>query len=210
MPRQYRADASSGRDRGNVRRARGHARESSTAIDRVTGASRRTDARISEMLSPANAGRPVSISYTRHRTPRCRRACRPACPWLVPGPYRPRCRESSLRSTRAARDGWRIQAARQIGSGRCPGIQCLRQAKVEHLHRAIGPDFDVCGLQIAVNDALFVRRLQGFRDLSARSESRRRSGWARERSVARGPHPRSVPLPGLACGPASAGPSSSP
>jgi hypothetical protein len=34
------------------------------------------------------------------------------------------------------------------------------QPEIEHLDRAIGPDFDVGGLQIAVHDAFFVRGLE--------------------------------------------------
>ena len=41
----------------------------------------------------------------------------------------------------------------------------LRQAEVQHLHRAVGSHFDVRGFEIAMNDALFVRRLEGFGDL---------------------------------------------
>ena len=41
----------------------------------------------------------------------------------------------------------------------------LRQPEVEHLHRAIGPDFDVRGFQIAMDDPLLVRRRQRLGDL---------------------------------------------
>jgi hypothetical protein len=42
----------------------------------------------------------------------------------------------------------------------------LREAKVEHLHRAIRPQFDIGRLQVAVNDAAFMRRFQRLGDLS--------------------------------------------
>ena len=45
------------------------------------------------------------------------------------------------------------------------GSKRLREAEVEHLHRAVGSHLDIRGLQIAVNDALLVRRFEGFRDL---------------------------------------------
>ena len=41
----------------------------------------------------------------------------------------------------------------------------LRQAEVQHLHRAVRSHFDVRGFEIAMNDALLVRGFQGLRDL---------------------------------------------
>src|SRR5262245_63003579 len=43
----------------------------------------------------------------------------------------------------------------------------LRQAEVEDLDLALGRDADVRGLQVAVNDARFVRGLEAFGDLPA-------------------------------------------
>ena len=49
---------------------------------------------------------------------------------------------------------------------RCGGrIQRLRQPEVEHLHGAVGADLDVRGLQVAMDDALLVRRFQRVGDL---------------------------------------------
>ena len=45
------------------------------------------------------------------------------------------------------------------------GLHRLRETEVEHLHRAVGAHFDVRGLQIAVNDALFVRGFERLGDL---------------------------------------------
>ncbi len=39
-------------------------------------------------------------------------------------------------------------------------VERLRQAEVEHLHRAIRPDLDIRGFQVAVDDALLVRRFE--------------------------------------------------
>jgi hypothetical protein len=39
------------------------------------------------------------------------------------------------------------------------------QAEVEHLHHAVCPHLDVRGLEIAVDDALLVRRLKGLANL---------------------------------------------
>ena len=41
----------------------------------------------------------------------------------------------------------------------------LRQPEVQHLDRAVTPHLDICGLQIAVNDALLVRGLECLGDL---------------------------------------------
>ena len=41
----------------------------------------------------------------------------------------------------------------------------LRQTEVEDLHDPVGRDLDIGGLQIAVDDALLVRRVERFGDL---------------------------------------------
>jgi hypothetical protein len=40
----------------------------------------------------------------------------------------------------------------------------LRQSEIQHLHRAIRSQLDVRWLQVPVDDALFMRRLEGFGD----------------------------------------------
>ncbi|MEO8678317.1 MAG: hypothetical protein ABI665_04680 [Vicinamibacterales bacterium] len=57
---------------------------------------------------------------------------------------------------------------RQIESG--VGADALCQPKIQYLHRAIGGNRDVRGLQIAVDDPFFVRHLEGFGDLSRDGE----------------------------------------
>ena len=47
------------------------------------------------------------------------------------------------------------------------GIEGLRQSKVQHFHHAIGSNLDVCGLQIAVDDAPLMRGLERFGDLAS-------------------------------------------
>ena len=53
----------------------------------------------------------------------------------------------------------------------CPvrrvGTDRLRQAEVEHLHVPVGRDLDVRGLQIAMDDALAVRRFQRLGNLAS-------------------------------------------
>ena len=46
-----------------------------------------------------------------------------------------------------------------------PRIERLRQAKVQHLHGAVGPHLDVRRLQIAVDDPLLVRGFERLGDL---------------------------------------------
>jgi len=46
-------------------------------------------------------------------------------------------------------------------------IQRLREPEVENLDRPVGPQLDVAWLQIAMDDPLFVRRLECVRDLAA-------------------------------------------
>ena len=45
------------------------------------------------------------------------------------------------------------------------GLRRLGEPEVEYLHRAVGPHLDVGGLQIAVNDALLVRRFERLGNL---------------------------------------------
>jgi hypothetical protein len=49
--------------------------------------------------------------------------------------------------------------------GNAGGLQCLRQPKIEYLHHAIVTDLDIRRLQIAMDDALLVRRCDRLRDL---------------------------------------------
>ena len=49
-----------------------------------------------------------------------------------------------------------------------PRVHRLREAEVEHLHRAVGADLDVGGLEVAVDDPLLVRRLERLGHLLAR------------------------------------------
>ena len=46
----------------------------------------------------------------------------------------------------------------------------LRQSEIQHLYRAVGLDLDVAGLQVAMNDAFLVGRLQRVRDLARDSQ----------------------------------------
>ena len=60
------------------------------------------------------------------------------------------------------------QSRRLIGARRRRrrGVERLRQAEVEHLHGAVRRDLDVGRLQVAVDDAVLVRRFERFGDLA--------------------------------------------
>ena len=51
-------------------------------------------------------------------------------------------------------------------------VEGLRQAEVEDLHLACRRDLDVGRLQVAVNDALLVRRFERFGDLMREPDGR--------------------------------------
>ena len=45
-------------------------------------------------------------------------------------------------------------------------LQCLGQPEIEHLHRAVLCELDIGGLQIAMHDAVLVRRFERFGNLT--------------------------------------------
>ena len=123
-----------------------------------------TDASRAAPSLPSNTGRPVSISRT--TTPKAQRslasvhrlAARPvqgvmsaAVPRIIPASRR-----------RALRASGSSSPAR---SAPPQSVHRLRQAEVEHLHRAVRPDLDVRGLQVPVDDAVLVRCLECLGDL---------------------------------------------
>ena len=55
-------------------------------------------------------------------------------------------------------------------------VERLREAEVEHLHGAVGPDLDVRGLEIAMHDAALVRGLERVGDLPRDRAALRRAG----------------------------------
>jgi hypothetical protein len=48
-----------------------------------------------------------------------------------------------------------------------PSLERLCEPEVEHLDRAVLPDFDIGRLQVAVNDSPFVRRIKGVDHLAS-------------------------------------------
>ena len=72
----------------------------------------------------------------------------------------------------------------------------FRQAEVEHLHRAVGADLDVGGLQIAVDDPLLVRRFERLRDLLRDRQRLVERDRAARDPLRQSPRPRRVPSRG--------------
>ena len=69
----------------------------------------------------------------------------------------------------------------------------LREPEVEHLDRAVGPQLDVGRLQIAMDDALLVRRFERLRDLLRDRQGLIERESALARSDRRASAPRPVP-----------------
>ena len=109
--------------------------------------------------APGNGSLAVTIWYS--TSPKANRSVRPSdcLPWYLFG--RHVCRGADDPSH--VGDG-RIQRPSQVvGAER---RRVLGQTEVEHLDGAVRSDLDVGRLQIAVNDALLVGGVEGFRDLS--------------------------------------------
>ena len=63
---------------------------------------------------------------------------------------------------RPAAVAWAVKVGEAtISAWEASAAVSLREAEVQHLHGAIRPELDVGGFQIAVDDALLVRRLEG-------------------------------------------------
>ena len=73
------------------------------------------------------------------------------------------------------------------------GSSRLRQAEVEHLHRAVVPHLDVGGLQVAVDDPLLVRGFERIGDLLRDRQRLVERHGAAARSDRRASVPRRVP-----------------
>ena len=124
-------------------------------------------------VSPRNARRPVSISYSTQPNAQMsvalvdRRARAPA-----PGSCTRRAQDDAVaRVTRPSRSAT-VPDHRSGAVAR----DCLGQAEVEHLHDAVGRDLDVCRLQVPMDDPSRVRRLQRIGDLPGDRERFRRAG----------------------------------
>ena len=129
---------------------------------------------VGDSSSPANAGRPVSISYSTQ--PNAQMSVRLSTAW-------PRACSGLMYGGRAEDDA-RPRAvrhrpsaiARRVGAGR--RRIAFGEAEVEHLDVPVRRDLDVGRLEIAMDDALLVRRLERLGDLDGDGERARRSAAA--------------------------------
>ena len=85
-----------------------------------------------------------------------------------------------------------LSAPGGLTSGR-RGLSGFRQPEVEHLHGAVRADFDVRRLQITMDDALLVRRLQRLGDLFRDQQCLVEWDRSAARSAETGPRPRRAP-----------------
>ena len=118
-----------------------------------------TSANVSDTSSPLKARRPVSISYS--TAPNAQMSARLSTGF-------PRACSGDIYAAVPMITPICVPAAVNVGDwfGSPPGtVECLGQAKVQHLHGPVRPQLDVGRLQIPVDDALFVRGFQRLRDL---------------------------------------------
>jgi hypothetical protein len=69
-------------------------------------------------------------------------------------------------------------AGRAGARGNGTGLGGLGKSEIEQLHRTFGSDLDICGLQIAVDNALLMRGFQASGDLTGVVESGLDGDWA--------------------------------
>ena len=134
----------------------------------------------SEIVSPAKATRPVTISYSTH--PKAQMSVRRSTP-------SPRACSGLMYAAVPTMAPWRRRRRRAARStSRAPTLagDRLGQAEVEHLHDTVRRDLDVRGLQVAVDDALVVGHLERVGHLA-------RDAQAPGRRAARRPVPRAAP-----------------
>ncbi len=107
---------------------------------------------------------PSASRRARPRRPRCRRARSTGRPFACSGRHiRRRAQDHPSLRQRGRGNG---RGQRVVHAAAAPvRLHRLGQPEVQHLHGAVGPHLDVGGLQIAMDDALLVRRLQRLGDL---------------------------------------------
>ena len=128
---------------------------------RQSGSFSEIAATVSVGVSPSNGILPVSISTARSRTPTRRALVHGFATRLLGDMYAavPRMTPASVGadSARSATASDRLGAA---------SSRTTCEAKVQYLHRAIRLQLDIRWLEVTVDDAVFVRRLERLRDLS--------------------------------------------
>ena len=113
---------------------------------------------------PRTRAGPSASRRAPRRTPRCPLRLSTGLPLRLLGPHvgrraedQPDCGHRAARDASASSDASALAAPRRL--------QRLRQPEVEHLHRAVGAHLDVGRLEIAMDDALLVRRFERLGDL---------------------------------------------
>ena len=161
---------------GSVAGARARAAASGRAARVQSGSRSRMRAIRSDTVSPANAGRPVE-ALEQHAAER---------PDVGAPVDRRAARLLGAHVGRGAEDHARAGSRRRVMVGEFDevGVEpasdriALGEAEVEHLHRARGREHDVAGLEIAVDDAALVRRLDRRGDLDRRRRAPRATASA--------------------------------
>ena len=147
--------------------------------------------RVGDVLARERPPARQHLEQHARRTPRCRRACRRSCPRACSGAMYaavPRIIPACVIAGVVI-----VGDIDTLGDDRARGLHRLRQAEVEHLHRAVGADLDVRGLQIAMDDALLVRGFERLGDLLRDRQRFVDRESRRARSAATDPRPRPAP-----------------
>ena len=104
---------------------------------------------------PPKRHAPSASRRARSRTPRCRCACRPPCRAPARGSCRPPSDQHAIPGF-VRHDRRRVRRSARVGRARRPEVQ--------HLHD-LRRELDVRGLEVAMDDAALVRRVERVGDL---------------------------------------------
>jgi hypothetical protein len=107
-------------------------------------------------VSPSNGFVPVNISNSTHPNAHTSVRVSTAFPRLLVGQVRRRARNDAGKRRRGTQHGGRLG---QIACERRL-LERLRDPEIQYFRRAVRPQLDIRGLEIAVDDALVVRRFE--------------------------------------------------
>ena len=139
------------------------------------GARFRIPSKITPELSPRNGNDPVAISYRLHQR-RTNQYVR-RVPWLVPA--RATCRPPCPRRSRTRQVWFRCTRFCDVGCGLRRGFSHLCQPEVQNLGASPLRDKDVGGLEVTMDDALTVSRIERVGNLDSRAAFPTPSGGCR-------------------------------